>query len=87
MNSMEYYKKFLIITWCIVSSLIALIIIGGVIYFKIINKQAGVPEVLTNWGGMVLGFYFGSFASFAKDILFMRNNNHNTSEVGENETA
>ena len=45
-------------------------ILGGTMYYKIINPTAPMPEVLTNWGGIILGFYFGSFTSFAKDVLF-----------------
>jgi len=26
-----------------------------------------IPETLQNWGGLIIGFYFGSFVSLLKD--------------------
>jgi hypothetical protein len=70
MNDNEFLRKFIVVTWAVISSVIALMILGGTMYYKIINPTAPMPEVLTNWGGIILGFYFGSFTSFAKDVLF-----------------
>jgi hypothetical protein len=65
----DFIEKFIVISWVVVSSLIALMVLGGTMYYKIINTTAPMPEVLSNWGGIILGFYFGSFTSIAKDIL------------------
>lgn len=70
MNDDVFLRRFIIITWAVVSSIIALMILGGTMYYKFLNPTAPMPEVLTNWGGIILGFYFGSFTAFAKDVLF-----------------
>ena len=49
--------------------MIALLILGGAMYYKLVNPTADMPEVIKDWGGIILGFYFGSFTSFAKDVL------------------
>lgn len=69
MSKHSFVEQFIVISWVIVSSLIALMVLGGTMYYKIINTTAPMPEVLSNWGGIILGFYFGSFTSIAKDIL------------------
>jgi hypothetical protein len=28
-----------------------------------------VPDVISNWGGVIVGFYFGTFASILKDYM------------------
>lgn len=76
----KFLGKFIVMTWAIVSSIIALMILGGTMYYKIINPTAPMPEVLTNWGGIILGFYFGSFTSFAKDVL-LENSTYRKSEA------
>lgn len=85
MNENEFLRKFIIITWAVVSSIIALMILGGTMYYKILNPTAPMPEVLTNWGGIILGFYFGSFTSFAKDVLFGIETKKNTEESSQND--
>lgn len=77
LNEMEedtFLRRFLIVTWVVVSSLIALLILGATMYFKVTNPTAPIPEVLSNWGGIILGFYFGSFTTFAKDFIFRSRN-------------
>lgn len=64
-----FLRRFLIIAWVLVSSLIAITILGSTAYFKIKHPTAPIPEVLSNWGGIILGFYFGSFTTFAKDVF------------------
>ena len=67
-----FLRRFLIITWVLVSSGIALLILGSTMYFKVKNPTAPIPEVLSNWGGIILGFYFGSFTTFAKDVILRK---------------
>jgi H+/Cl- antiporter ClcA len=77
----NFIRYFVIITWAIVSSIIALLILGSTMYFKLANPTAPLPEVLQNWGGIILGFYFGSFTSYAKDVLTMKDNRKNHGEL------
>lgn len=47
-----------------ISGFIAVGIIGTVLFKTLTTNGALVlPEVLTNWGGIIVGFYFGSFAT------------------------
>jgi hypothetical protein len=84
LNEMEediFLRRFLIVTWVVVSSLIALIILGATMYFKVTNPTAPIPEVLSNWGGIILGFYFGSFTTFAKDVILRIRNYSNRTNI------
>ena len=51
----------------LIAGLISLIVIIGVVGMAYSGKA--VPDVLSNWGGIILGFYFGSFLSFVKDYM------------------
>ncbi|MCY4289176.1 MAG: hypothetical protein OXC63_11345 [Aestuariivita sp.] len=53
----------------VVSSLIALIVILSVALMPFIKSGFQIPQTLTNWGGIIIGFYFGSFVSILKDWL------------------
>jgi hypothetical protein len=50
-----------------VSGFIALVIIGSVAYISIMGGT--ISPTLNNWGGIILGFYFGSFLSLVKDFM------------------
>jgi hypothetical protein len=47
--------------------LIALAIVGAVIYEEITYGKA--PEILTNWGGLIIGFFIGTFFNFVRAAL------------------
>jgi hypothetical protein len=49
----------------IISAVIALAIIVSVVLLSLYKQP--VPPVLENWGGIILGFYFGQFLSIVKD--------------------
>jgi len=65
----------LVFTGFIISGLIALMIIGGVIWISVQNvsraadNQLTIPAVLENWGGVIVGFYFGAFITLIKDFI------------------
>ena len=52
-----------------VSSMIALIVIGTVSWITIAKPAAAIPSTLTDWGGMIIGFYFGSLGGLLKDLI------------------
>jgi len=66
----EPLRRFIIITWVLVSSIIALGIISASIYYQLEHETAPMPKFLSDWGGIIIGFYFGSFTALMKDILF-----------------
>jgi uncharacterized membrane protein AbrB (regulator of aidB expression) len=57
----------------LISGAIALLVIGGVIAISLFSTFKGtkleVPEVLANWGGVIVGFYFGAFITLIKDYM------------------
>ena len=58
----------------VLSGIIALLIVGGVILLSVLAAFYGtdlvkIPSVLENWGGVVVGFYFGTFVSLIKDYM------------------
>ncbi len=60
-------KRFVVYVTVIVSSLIALLIITTVAFMPVFRQGYTIPETLQNWGGLIIGFYFGSFVSLLKD--------------------
>lgn len=64
--------KFVTIVWVVVTSSIAILILGTTMYFMAQNPTVAVPQLLSNWGGIILGFYFGSFSTIVVDELRRR---------------
>ncbi len=60
-------KRFVVYVTVIVTSIIALVIILTVAFMPIWRQGYTIPETLQNWGGLIIGFYFGSFISLLKD--------------------
>lgn len=50
-----------------ITGVIAVLVVGATVYAALF--QGKVPEVLTNWGGILIGFFVGQFFSFAKAFL------------------
>lgn len=69
MREDKFLMRFVIIIGTIVSSIISLAVIIPVAYFKVRQPEFEIPEVLTNWGGLIIGFYFGSFLGLVKDWI------------------
>ncbi|WP_456623728.1 MULTISPECIES: hypothetical protein [unclassified Bradyrhizobium] len=51
----------------LIAGIIAVAVIGSVITLAIIGKD--IPDQLSNWGGIILGFYFGQFINLVKDYM------------------
>jgi hypothetical protein len=60
-------KRFVVYAAVTVSSLIALVVIFVVALMPLLRAGYSVPDTLQNWGGLIIGFYFGSFISLLKD--------------------
>lgn len=73
-------RLILISGWAI-SGLIALSVILSIVILAILNRP--VPDVLVNYGGVIIGFFFGQFASFVKDATLPSSTNN---EVKSKET-
>ena len=51
----------------VTSAVIALGIIATVIVLSVKGQE--IPDELSNWGGVILGFYFGTLFGLAKDWI------------------
>jgi hypothetical protein len=51
---------------------LALTVLGAAIAFQLSYPTGAIPQALVNWGGIILGFYFGSFLTVVKDIVVGR---------------
>jgi len=49
----------------LIAGVIAVAVIGAVIALALTNNR--IPSELSNWGGIILGFYFGQFINLVKD--------------------
>jgi hypothetical protein len=59
--------------------LVALSIVGAVIYEVV--RYGNSPEVLNNWGGLIIGFFIGSFFNFVRAALGLDDNKDSKKEV------
>jgi hypothetical protein len=57
----------MIIAISIIAGAIAIIIVASVAYIAVTGGI--VPEVLVNWGGVIIGFFFGQFFGLIKDLV------------------
>jgi len=53
----------------LISIFVVLSVIGIAISGVILDKEPKIPDVLSNWGGIILGFYFGQFVNLVKDFM------------------
>jgi hypothetical protein len=60
-------KRFVVYVSVTVSSLIALVVIFTVALMPFYLEGMEIPTTLQNWGGLIIGFYFGSFVTLLKD--------------------
>jgi hypothetical protein len=51
----------------IIAGVISLVVVISVVVLAILGQD--IPEVLSNWGGIILGFYFGQFITLVKDYM------------------
>ena len=57
----------LINTISLISGLIAIAVIVSVVVIALLQQP--IPSELSNWGGIILGFYFGQFVTLLKDYM------------------
>lgn len=69
-NTDQFLRRFVVITVICVSSIIALVVIIATALTPYTDYSA--PPVLENWGGLIIGFYFGTFVGLLKDWLSPR---------------
>lgn len=50
-----------------IAGAISLIVVISVVIIALFGQP--IPDVLSNWGGIILGFYFGQFINLVKDYM------------------
>ncbi|WP_157813672.1 hypothetical protein [Sinorhizobium meliloti] len=60
--------------------LISVLIVGAVVYTAVAFNK--VPEVLANWGGLIVGFFIGNFFNFLKAALDISDAKHSPPDKG-----
>ena len=64
--------KIVITTGWILTLVTAVVILLSAVFMVVTNQP--VPEVIQNWGGMILGFLFGNLFGLIKDFSEVKNN-------------
>jgi len=73
MNENMRALRIVVYAGTVVSGVIALAVILTACYLTIFEQSATAPDIISNWGGIIVGFYFGSFVALAKDLLIPSN--------------
>lgn len=68
----ESVRKSAILLWIVASGsliigIISLSVVGAVIYTSVNYNR--VPEILANWGGLIIGFFLGNFFNLLRTAL------------------
>jgi uncharacterized membrane protein AbrB (regulator of aidB expression) len=63
----QRYALIVVMSGMLLTGLIGLLVVGSVVYAAL--AQGRVPDVLSNWGGIIIGFFVGQFFNFAKAFL------------------
>lgn len=61
----------------VISGILALVIICVPIIAPLFMLNYKIPDTLENWGGVIIGFYFGSFISQVGNFLSPNNKREN----------
>jgi hypothetical protein len=68
----------------LIAGIISILVVGSVVFLAWAQKI--IPPELANWGGIILGFYFGQFVSLVKDYMgiLQTSNAHSTGTSNAN---
>lgn len=71
MNTHKIAKSvnFILIFGSVISGVLALVIICVPIIAPLFLTSYAIPETIENWGGVIIGFYFGSFITQVGNII------------------
>jgi hypothetical protein len=74
-NSAAYVGKMIWLITLIAGAISVIVVVSVVVLAitQILISGSGhslvIPDVLVNWGGIILGFYFGQFINLVKDYM------------------
>ena len=61
------YAGVMLTSMAMIAGLISIIVVGSVMVLALFGHA--IPDVLSNWGGIILGFYFGTFINLIRDYM------------------
>ena len=61
--------NYVIVLGSTISGILALMVIGVPIIGPFFEEAYKIPPAIENWGGVIIGFYFGSFLTTIVDVL------------------
>jgi uncharacterized membrane protein AbrB (regulator of aidB expression) len=67
MRNSQGYTLVVVLAGLFITGAIGIMVVGAVIYAALV--QGKVPDVLSNWGGVLIGFFIGQFFNFARSFL------------------
>jgi hypothetical protein len=67
MITTQRYTLIVVLAGMMLTGLISVLVVGAVVYAAL--TQSKVPDVLANWGGILIGFFVGQFFNFARSFL------------------
>lgn len=59
----------ILISGAITSSIVAIIVVAVPVVAPMVTDSYRIPQEVKEWGGVIIGFYFGSFITFAVTVL------------------
>lgn len=86
LSDMNRIKGLTVVIIVSVSSIIALMVMVAAVMHPYTTDES-TPSILENWGGIILGFYFGTFVSLLKEWLVGHSENEPSSDSDTTERA
>jgi len=68
----RFLVRFIVMLGFTSATLIALTVVVTSAIVPLMWPELKVPEHFVNWGGVIIGFYFGSFINLASDLMGLR---------------
>jgi hypothetical protein len=66
--SVDFAISFILICGALTSSVIAIVVIVVPVIAPFSEKAYNIPPEVKEWGGVIIGFYFGAFVTFAANV-------------------
>ena len=63
------FARIFFYTSSIATTAIAFLIIIATLWLVVVEKNYDLPEALTNWGGVIIGFYFGQVFGLLRELM------------------
>lgn len=76
----DFAVSFILICGALTSSIIAVVVIAVPLLAPLSENPYNIPPEVKDWGGIIIGFYFGSFVTFAANVWKTRQGSGDISE-------